>query len=271
MASGNPMTHLVERPAAFSSSRRLWDASCGLMFRVNVAVPGVATPASYVRAVDSRQVVSSCSMVESSPVIEVGQPTCTTEQSSGSKKYSSVPAVRISISFHRWDTPPHGGVCGCLMAVVSVCAQTESGASVHEELGSKTDAPQPGGRLEVLTVPCDDVVVVILDRIPQCSGDGPGGTHALGVAIDLNAHHVLGRRAGQRVRRRAVHKLVHGIRSILILRRGAKRPEPDWVRPNERSDCRAVLGKLEDIWIHQVIPSFRSSLSISAGAAATTA
>src|SRR5690606_34337861 len=199
MASGKPMTHLVEVPAAFNTCSRICDASCGLRFRVNVAVPGVARPASYVRAVDSRQVVSSWSMVESSPVIDVGQPTCTTEQSSGSRKYSSVPAVRIytflpTLGKRRLTA----GLAAVSRQSLSACAQTESGAAFYEELGGKTDAPQTGGRLEVLTVPCDDVVEVALDRVPQGRGHGSGGTHALGVAIDLNAQQVLGRRAGQR-------------------------------------------------------------------------
>src|SRR5690606_7808601 len=89
------------------------------------------------------------------------------------------------------STPPHGGVIGCLTTVASARAQAESGAAIYKELGSKTDAPQTGGRLEVLTVPCDDVVEVTLDCVPQGGGHGSGAAHALGVAIHLDAHHVL--------------------------------------------------------------------------------
>src|SRR5690606_9670634 len=177
----------------------------------------------------------------------------------------------FQFSFQRWDMPPHGGVSDCLTAAVSACAQTESGAAFYEELGGKTDAPQPGGRLVVLPVPCDDVVEVALDRVPQGGGDGSGGTHALGVAIDLNAQQVLGRLAGQRVVRVSVHKLVDRIGTLLALRRGAKRPEPHRIAAEQRGNCRAFLSNLENVRIHQVIPSLRSSLSISAGAAAATA
>src|SRR5690606_466262 len=171
----------------------------------------------------------------------------------------------------RWDVPPHGGFSDYLTAAVSACAQTESGAAFDEELGGKTDAPQTGGRLEVLTVPCDDVVEVTLDRVPQGCGDGSGGTHALGVAIDLNAQQVLGRRAGQRVVRVSVDKLVDRIGTLLALRRGPKWPEPHRIAAEQRGNCRAVLCELENVRIHQVIPSLRSSLSSSAGAAAAKA
>src|SRR5690606_655904 len=154
---------------------------------------------------------------------------------------------------------------------LSACAQAESGAALHKELGGKTDAPQTGGRLEVLTVPCDDVVEVTLDRVPQRSGDGSGGAHALGVAIDLNAHHVLGRRAGKRVVRVSVDKLVDRVGTLLALRRRPKWPEPDRIAAEQRGHCRAVLCELENVRIHQVIPSLRSSLSSSAGAAAAKA
>src|SRR5690554_1911175 len=154
---------------------------------------------------------------------------------------------------------------------LSACAQAESGAALHKELGGKTDAPQTGGRLVVLTVPCDDVVEVTLDSVPQGCGDGSGGTHALGVAIDLNAQQVLGRRAGKRVVRVSVHKLVDRIGALLALRRCSEWPEPHRVATEQRGDCRAVLCELENVRIHQVIPSLRSSLSSSAGAAAAKA
>src|SRR5690606_7846029 len=211
-------------------------------------------------------------MVESSPVIDVGHPTCTTEQSSGSRKYSSVPAVRIYTFLPTLgERRLTAGLAAVSRQSLSACAQTESGAAFYEELGGKTDAPQTGGGLVVLTVPCHDVVEVALDRVPQGCGHGSGGTHALGVAIHLHAHQVLGRRAGQRVVRVSVHKLVDRVGALLALRRCPEWPEPHRVAAEQRGNCRAVLCELENVRIHQVIPIFRSSLSISAGAAAAKA
>src|SRR5690606_30998025 len=178
-SSDQPTAHFRVLPAIFSWCSRTWDSSFGSTLIPKVAVPGVGIPASYVRAGELRQVVSIWSSVVSIPSMLVGQPTVIRVPSSGSIAERSVPCVftAILVSFQRWDVPPHGGVSDRLTAAVSACAQTESGAAFYEELGGKADAPQTGGGLVVLTVPCDDVVEVTLDRVPQGCGDGSGAAH----------------------------------------------------------------------------------------------
>src|SRR5690625_3121122 len=110
-SSDQPMAHWSVVPAVFNWCSRTWLASLGSTLIPKVAVPGVAMPASYVRAGELRQVVSIWSRVVSIPSMLVGQPTVMTLPSSGSITYRSGPCVltAISFSFQRWDWPPHGG------------------------------------------------------------------------------------------------------------------------------------------------------------------
>ncbi|MNP40607.1 hypothetical protein D3C76_1342590 [compost metagenome] len=56
--SDRPIAHCKVTPADFSWCKRIWFTSEGSNINPKVAAPGVARPASYVRAKSLRQVVS---------------------------------------------------------------------------------------------------------------------------------------------------------------------------------------------------------------------